>query len=70
MLSGIYIPSRIYLLCILYTFYVTLLEKNTFELFWLEALADLARYHIVIAVMVPTEPQVSSLTTAAVNCGL
>jgi protein SMG6 len=57
-----------------YTFYTVLLEMNTFSDYragWLEALGDLARYHIVIAAMVPTTSHgSSSLTTAAINGGL
>ena len=56
-----------------YTFYTALLERNTFQAYragWLEALGDLARYHIVIATMVPTTSYGSSaLTTAALNGG-
>jgi hypothetical protein len=57
-----------------YTFYTTLLEKETFKDYrasWLEALGDLARYRIVIAAMVPPpHHDSSSLTTANVNGGL
>jgi protein SMG6 len=56
-----------------YTFYTSLLVRETFSEFrtgWLEALGDLARYRIVIAAMI-TAPTRSSapLTTAAVNGG-
>ena len=68
------IPSRIYLLCI-HLLHVPFREEYFLDYRaladWLEALGDLAWYHIVIAVMVPSAPQASSsLTTAAVNGGI
>ena len=57
-----------------YTFYTSLLERNTFKEYrvgWLEALGDLARYRIVITGMIPAHTRTpSSSTTAAVTNGL
>ena len=57
-----------------YTFHTALLERETFSDYssgWLEALGDLAHYHIVIAAMVPASMRHSqTLTAAAVRSGL
>ena len=57
-----------------YTFYTSLLKRNTFKEYWasyLETLEDLAQYRIVIAAMIPTLTRTSSsLTAAAMANGL
>jgi len=57
-----------------YTFYTVLLQRNTFKEYcasWLEVLGDLARYRIIITVMIPAHTRTSSsLTTAAGTNGL
>ena len=56
-----------------YMFYTALLEWNTFKEYhasWLEALADLAQYCIIIAAMIPAHTCTSSSLTTAMTNGL